>query len=275
MTGQSFIKTDYLRTVASCSTARLVIPLFVIPAVAAFVKAPAIPGRVSVYPAVSSARLGLLGARSIERSITSSAVRMSVGIKTTHARIIVAERNAPHANDKGLQDLANVDVGFQSRVVTAASEEHGRIILSPVGSLTGDMDDVRKVADAAAAGATAAFAMGATDLTLHLDESLEQINHPADGSGVYAHAALVAKLGILQRAYVALQAREAAKPKLPPLNTLTLSPSGRQPAADAADAIEAGRILARDIGSGDPERMAPLRLAVLDLLALLVYTHKY
>jgi leucyl aminopeptidase len=122
------------------------------------------------------------------------------------------------------------------------------------------MDDVRKVADAAAAGATAAFAMGATDLTLHLDESLEQINHPADGSGVYAHAALVAKLGILQRAYVALQAREAAKPKLPPLNTLTLSPSGRQPAADA---IEAGRILARDIGSGDPERMAPLRLAVL------------
>jgi leucyl aminopeptidase len=200
---------------------------------------------------------------------------MSMGIKTTHARIIVAERNAPHANHNSLQDLANVDVGFESRVVTAASEEYGRIILSPVGSLTGDMDDVRKVADAAAAGATAAFAMGATDLTLHLDESLEQIKHPADGSGVYAHAALVAKLGILQRAYVALQAREAAKPKLPPLNTLTLSPSGRQPAADAADAIEAGRILARDIGSGDPERMAPLRLAVLALLALLVYKHKY
>ena len=29
----------------------------------------------------------------------------------------------------------------------------------------------------------------------------------------------------------------------------------------AAEAIEAGRALARDIGSGDPERMAPLRLA--------------
>ena len=58
-----------------------------------------------------------------------------------------------------------------------------------------------------------------------------------------------------------LQAREATPPKLSPLRQLVLHPSGRQSAASCAQAIEAGRMLARDIGAGDPERMAPPRLA--------------
>ena len=176
------------------------------------------------------------------------------------ARIIVAERNLPKG-DKALQDLADVDAGFATRLVTAASSEHGRIVLSPVGSLRGDMDDVRKVADAAACGAAAAFAMGATDLTLHVDQNLASVEHPAHGKDAYAHAALVGKLAVLQRSYVTLQAREAATPKASPLKSLTLDPSGHQAGADLADAIEAGLVLARDIGSGDPERMTPLRLA--------------
>ena len=160
---------------------------------------------------------------------------------TAHARIVVAERNSPPPTDRALQDLAGVDAGFASRVVTAASAEHGRLVLSPAGALCGDMDDVRKVGTAAGAGAAAAFAMGANDVTLHVDEAIEGLEHPVDGAGAFKYAALVAKLGVLQRAYVTLQAREAAVPKVSPLKTLVLEPGGHQAGADTADAIEEGR----------------------------------
>ena len=67
---------------------------------------------------------------------------------------------------------------------------------------------------------------------------------------------------MLQRAYVPLMAREATG-ATSPLQALRLHASDTHPGADAAPAIEAGRALARDIGSADPERMAPLRLAEL------------
>ena len=47
-------------------------------------------------------------------------------------------------------------------------------------------------------------AMGATDLTLEVDASIETVAHPADGPDMYKYAALVAGLGVLQRAYVPL-----------------------------------------------------------------------
>ena len=187
----------------------------------------------------------------------SAIARMCSNNAAAHARIVISQRNMPTG---ALCELANVDATFSSRVVTSASAEHERLVLSPVGSCDNDMDDVRKVGEAAASGAAAAFAMGATDLTLELDEAIEAIVHPVDGPA-FEHAALVAQLGVLQRAYVPLQAREATPPKASPLGRLTLHPSGHQRAASAAEAIEAGRALARDIGSGDPERMAPLRLA--------------
>ena len=236
----------------------LIIPLLLLPAAAGF-RAPATAGRVLAATSFRHRGIGQLCAHARERHISISAVRMVAG--KTHARLIVAASNSPLGHDKALLDLAEVDEKFSSRVVTAASAEHGRLVLSPIGSLLGDMDDVRKVGDAADAAAAAAFDMGATDLTLHVEKSLEGIVHPADGPGAYGYAALVAKLGVLQRAYVTLQAREASTPKIPPLKTLLLDPEGIQAGADEADAIEAGRVLARDIGSGDPERMTPLRLA--------------
>lgn len=135
------------------------------------------------------------------------------------------------------------------------------MVLSPTGGLLGDTDDVREVGGAAAAGALAAFAMGASHLTLSVDGSIPRMQHPVDGAA-FTHAALVAELFVHQAAYMPLQAREARPPKASPLRHLAFesipgfpSPSG------AAGAIEAGRILARDIGSADPERMSPPRLA--------------
>ena len=63
----------------------------------------------------------------------------------------------PPPGHAALDELAKVDAGFTSRVVAAASEEHTRIVLSPTGSLTGDVDDVRKVGEAAGDGAAAAI----------------------------------------------------------------------------------------------------------------------
>ena len=178
-----------------------------------------------------------------------------------HARVVIGERNEVPANEPGLQALAKVDAGFSSRTVCSASEQHSRLVLSPALSLTADTDDVRRVGDAAASGAAAAFAMGAHELTLVIDETIESTSHPIDGPHAYRYAALVAQLAVLQRAYVPLQEREAEPSQADVLTKLDVHPGGEQTAASAANAIEAGRTIARDIGSGDPERMTPLRLA--------------
>ena len=201
---------------------------------------------------------GILGLRH-----TRSAVQMSSFVPPQGARVIIAEKNTPPLHDRALSVLSQFDESFATRVVTGTSESHTRVVLSPVGSLQGELDDIRKVGEAAAAGAAAAFAMGASKVTLEVDEAIEEAHHPVDGEGAYEFAALAAQLGVLQQAYVPLQAREATPPKPSALSELKLHPSGRQRAASAAQAIEAGRALARDIGAGDPERMAPLRLAEL------------
>ena len=159
-----------------------------------------------------------------------SAIRM--GLSThAHARIVVSQQNT--ASEVALRALAEVDAGFASRVVTAASDEHERLVLSPTGPLEGDTDDVRKVGAAAEAGAGAALAMGATEVTLAVDESIDATHHPADGDA-YEHAAFVAMLGVLQRAYVPLQAREAAQPPPPTLEKVSLHGRSEAVAALAA-----------------------------------------
>ena len=196
-------------------------------------------------------------------SARTTVLRMAGGgasSASANAHIVVSTHNTPPPGHAALDELAKVDAGFTSRVVAAASEEHTRIVLSPTGFLTGDVDDVRKVGEAAGDGAAAAMGMGAAELTLDVDDAIESVVHPADGPGVYSYAALVAGLGALQRAYVPLQARSTGSAASTSIR-LALHPSGTQLAAGALEAIEAGRTLARDIGSGDPEVMTPLRLA--------------
>ena len=185
----------------------------------------------------------------LRASAARAAPRMST---SAHARIVLAAKNTP--TDPVLQQLADVDAGFATRVVTSASREHTRLVLSPVGSLLAEHDDVRRVADAAERGAAAAFAMGATELSLEVSADIATLAHPVEGVGVYEHAALVAQLGVFQQAYVPLQAREARPDAGSKLSNLFDTHA-------AATAIEEGRRLARDIGSGDPERMSPLKLA--------------
>ena len=110
---------------------------------------------------------------SAARSVSAGLLSLCVGTRhapvahmctsgaSSHARIVIAQRNTPPDGDEALRDLAQVDTSFATRVVSGASPEHTRVILSPVGSCDNEMDDVRKVGEAAASGAIAAFAMGA------------------------------------------------------------------------------------------------------------------
>eukprot|EP00930_Biecheleria_cincta_P046247 TRINITY_DN31896_c0_g1_i1.p1 TRINITY_DN31896_c0_g1~~TRINITY_DN31896_c0_g1_i1.p1 ORF type:complete len:577 (+),score=98.47 TRINITY_DN31896_c0_g1_i1:43-1773(+) len=194
---------------------------------------------------------GLARSRALQGTRTLSA-------RAGHARIVVSTENDP-GDDASLRELLAVDHGFPSRVVTAPSKQHERLILSPTGTLLSDTDDVRKVGAAAAAGALAAFAMGASKLAMKIDKTISQTQHPVDGAA-YAHAELVAELAVHQAAYKPLQAREAD-------NAASVLESVRVEGKDCTSAvvsaIEDGRILARDVGSGDPERMAPPALAEL------------
>eukprot|EP00931_Biecheleriopsis_adriatica_P058806 TRINITY_DN35098_c0_g1_i1.p1 TRINITY_DN35098_c0_g1~~TRINITY_DN35098_c0_g1_i1.p1 ORF type:complete len:515 (+),score=77.71 TRINITY_DN35098_c0_g1_i1:111-1655(+) len=176
------------------------------------------------------------------------------------ALIVVATKNAA-GDDPDLQKLAAIDARFASRVVAVPSAEHKRLILSPCGELQAEVDDVRRVGEAAAAGALEAFSMGATSLSLELDTCISSLQHPTDGS-IYGLADLVAGLAVHQAAYMPLQAREgksAKRRRLDKFEVAMSSPLNLQ----TMSALEEGRCLARDIGSADPERMTPSKLAAI------------
>ncbi|KAL2919258.1 hypothetical protein HK105_200901 [Polyrhizophydium stewartii] len=152
-----------------------------------------------------------------------------------------------------------------------------RIVLSPVAGVLGDTDDVRRFADAARAASARARAAGMRRPAVVL------LDDPVDATAGKPAAARVARdfgrtleavlLGLLDDAYVPLQAREHAaangRPAEPFDAVHVAVASGAahanhalvERAASWAAAVEAGRRVARDMGGADPERMAPLRCA--------------
>jgi len=118
-------------------------------------------------------------------------------------------------------------------------------------------DDPRCISDAAKAGVAAAVAAGAK-------APLVQVTAAVAGfGGEYARATLLAAAGALEACYSTIQTREArGEAAAEPVTALGFWFEGVDAAdADAAItkavAVEKGRRVARDICSGDPERMAP------------------
>jgi len=154
-----------------------------------------------------------------------------------------------------------VDKSAYSKVsFTVVSKEQaagGRLILSPTGPLNRDYDDVRRFADAARAAVSRAKAAGATRLLL--------LVQGIPTSAQYARGLEVALLGALAVLYEPLQAREAdASGDLEPIKVLGFVADSKEHGETVArlvSAIEIGRRLTRDIGSGDPERMAAPNVA--------------
>jgi leucyl aminopeptidase len=137
-------------------------------------------------------------------------------------------------------------------VIAAPGLPGGRLVLSPMGALADDIDDVRAVAEAAAAGTSRAIDAGATRplVWVHVPEAPR-----------FANARQVAALAALASQWMPLEAREAGKAlrTAEAIGVVGLD----EGQVRVLTAIERGRALCRDITGTEPERMAPRRVAEL------------
>jgi len=124
-----------------------------------------------------------------------------------------------------------------------------RLVFSPTGPVDRDYDDVRRFQEAAEAGINRARAAGSRHPLLAVNGSL-----PGRSTD---EAALAGLLGGLSALYTPLEMRETTgyKPKVDGLGW-----AGSQAILTQALAIETGRVVCRDIGGSDPERMAAPRV---------------
>ena len=77
----------------------------------------------------------------------------------------------------------------------------------------------------------------------------------------FPEADFVTIIGALEALYVPLEMREDVPEKASKISKLGIF--GNYPKLDIAKAVEIGRIVSRDIGGSDPERMAAPKLVII------------
>lgn len=128
-----------------------------------------------------------------------------------------------------------------------------RLVFSPTGPLNRDYDDVRRYADSAAKGIKRAISAGSTSPLLVVVPDTR-----------FKNARLVSVLGALQALYSPLQYRElrpTASQKVTKLGLYGKDANEVKKTIELATHLESGRFVTRDLGGGDPERMAPPNFA--------------
>ncbi|VDI33125.1 leucyl aminopeptidase, partial [Mytilus galloprovincialis] len=128
-----------------------------------------------------------------------------------------------------------------------------RLIFSPTGPLNRDYDDVRRFADAAVKGMQRALKAGCKK---------PLFVRPVDDNFV-GFAGKVATLGALHALYVPLEIREDVPEKKSKADLMGIWCNDEVKVTKSipvTTAIESGRVVARDIGGSDPERMAAPRV---------------
>jgi len=144
-----------------------------------------------------------------------------------------------------------IDAAFENEGgVVATSSSVGRVIYSPTGPMNKDYSDIRSFAESAEKGIKRALTAGVKRPLLSL---------PAP-SKAYPLSNLVSTLGALQALYVPLEVREAFPSKSQRVEILGLDCPSSDSIRTLATALERGRIVGRDIGGSDPERMAAPRV---------------
>jgi len=158
-----------------------------------------------------------------------------------------------------LQSHLQLNNNFNNEVTLTLNENvpGKRLIYSPTGVVSRDFDDVRRFADAASAGVKKAISIGARSPVI-----------ASFGSKLYRQANLVTLLAALETTYVPLQVREDVPERKNKVDRLgffigqaSSDNDADQRLVNYARAVELGRAVGRDIGGGDPERMAPPRVA--------------
>ncbi|KAI8815674.1 uncharacterized protein EV422DRAFT_548662, partial [Fimicolochytrium jonesii] len=177
-----------------------------------------------------------------------------------------------------IQSFTQVDASAASSVVVIPTSEApgNRLVLSPTGSLLGDVDDVRRFTDAARKGLARCRAAGLSKPLVLLADPFQDVltgsTQVTRAKRDYSKYIEVTLLGLLAEAYVPLQAREHFSALGKPAETIEeigVAVERTEPDSEEvvdwavrfATAVEEGRRLAKDIGGADPERMTPLRAA--------------
>lgn len=154
-----------------------------------------------------------------------------------------------------IQHLAECDANDDVRVSVQTSGQPKLVVWSPTGPLNRDYDDVRRYKEAAMKGITRALQGGKKKPLLVVDGCDQRL--PG-----YHDAVLVSLLGAFQAIYVPIEVREALPDKSVKVTSLGISSKEFKSDEEAqklihnACGIEHGRIICRDIGGSDPERMA-------------------
>ena len=161
--------------------------------------------------------------------------------------------NTPEDVRSSVLAAAQLDATLSSSVSFLIHEEvpGQRMVISPTGRLDRPWDDVRRIAEAAAAGIRRARDAGAKRPFLEIS--------PLEGDARYTHAVPVAVLGALEGLWEPLEAREAHGEEVEPIEAVLahISPTTHR----WVSAVETGTRLARDLCGTQPERMTPIAFA--------------
>lgn len=152
-----------------------------------------------------------------------------------------------------LESYSKID-GLDKEVIVVQTEEvpSKRLLFSPTGPLNRDYDDVRRFYDAAEKGIKRALKAGSKKPLLV---------RPIDAS--FPNAGHCATLGALQGLYVPLEVRESQPEKAQKVELLGIWCDDMDRVTKGVvldNALEAGRVVTRDVGGSDPERMAAPRI---------------
>jgi len=130
------------------------------------------------------------------------------------------------------------------------------VIWSSTGPLNRDHDDVRMFKDASVKGVKRALKAGKR-------APLLAVANTQNNGTEYQDGLLVSLLAALEAVYVPIEVREAFPDKQPKVSAIGIASTELDSEEKGAQLItnamglEYGRIIARDIGGSDPERMAP------------------
>jgi len=162
-----------------------------------------------------------------------------------------------------VKEAAKIDKSLNSDVSSYCLSEQPITFLvnSPTGPLNRDYDDVRRFEEAAKKGIQKVLKSGKRAPLLLVQDSANLPNKR------YSETLLVTLMGALEALYVPIEVREdvpAKKSKIDRLGFSSVEIKSKEKGEQftkATKGIEIGRIIARDIGGSDPERMAPLKVA--------------
>jgi leucyl aminopeptidase len=147
-----------------------------------------------------------------------------------------------------LKKQKDVDAAFEKEGGLVPLESNlKRLVFAPTGPLNRDHDDIRRYTDAAAKGMKRAISAGSKNILLAV------ANNPK-----YPNAQLVSVLSCLETVYVPYQYRVEVPAKAKKIERFGFwCNNGNTGVTKIAAGLEAGRLVARDLGGGDPEIMAP------------------